>query len=129
MVNPYRAVSSLLGTRANPPAGALPAPAVRDDPLSWQRPAAIWAAVIGGLLAVLLLVARPIMALAADATGARADAPTRQLPAERRTAARCRRLRPPTPDTERLRAGSNRTGAARRMPQLHTLELLISVVR
>ncbi|WCN82046.1 type VII secretion-associated serine protease mycosin [Micromonospora sp. LH3U1] len=62
VVNPYRAVSSLLGTRANPPAGALPAPAVRDDPLSWQRPVAIWAAVIGGLLTLLLLIARPIVA-------------------------------------------------------------------
>ncbi|WP_232233900.1 type VII secretion-associated serine protease mycosin [Micromonospora chokoriensis] len=62
MVNPYRAVSSLLGTRANPPVGALPAPAVRDDPLSWQRPAAIWAAAVGGLLAVLLLITGPIVA-------------------------------------------------------------------
>lgn len=79
MVNPYRAVSSLLGTRANPPAGALPAPAVRDDPLSWQRPAAIWAAVIGALLAGLLLVARPIMARGrrrAWRPGRHTDAPT-----------------------------------------------------
>ncbi|MGC5320345.1 type VII secretion-associated serine protease mycosin [Micromonospora arida] len=78
-VNPYRAVSSLLGTRANPPAGALPAPAVRDDPLSWQRPTAIWAAVIGALLAGLLLVARPIMALGRRRDwrpGRRTDAPT-----------------------------------------------------
>ncbi|MGC4745478.1 type VII secretion-associated serine protease mycosin [Micromonospora sp. DT201] len=62
VVNPYRAVSSLLGTRANPPASAIPAPVVRDDPLSWQRPAAIWAAAVGGLLTVLLLIARPIVA-------------------------------------------------------------------
>ncbi|RQX06922.1 type VII secretion-associated serine protease mycosin [Micromonospora arida] len=78
-VNPYRAVSSLLGTRANPPAGTLPAPAVRDDPLSWQRPTAIWAAVIGALLAGLLLVARPIMALGRRRDwrpGRRTDAPT-----------------------------------------------------
>ncbi|MFI6785303.1 type VII secretion-associated serine protease mycosin [Micromonospora sp. NPDC050276] len=78
MVNPYRAVSSLLGTRANPPAGALPPPAVRDDPLSWQRSAAIWTAVIGGLLAVLLLVARPIIALGRRRDwrpGRRTDAP------------------------------------------------------
>ncbi|MDG4807473.1 type VII secretion-associated serine protease mycosin [Micromonospora sp. WMMD1120] len=61
MVNPYRAVSSLLGTRANPPAGAIPAPAPRDDPLGWQRSVAVWAAVIGGLLTVLLLVVRPIV--------------------------------------------------------------------
>ncbi|MEH0932182.1 type VII secretion-associated serine protease mycosin [Micromonospora sp. CPCC 205558] len=79
MVNPYRAVSSLLGTRTNPPAGAIPAPAVRDDPLSWQRSAAIWAAVIGALLAGLLLVARPIMALGRRRDwrpGRRGDAPT-----------------------------------------------------
>ncbi|MGW5556059.1 type VII secretion-associated serine protease mycosin [Micromonospora sp. NPDC003944] len=79
MVNPYRAVSSLLGTRANPPSSAIPAPAVEDDPLSWQRPAAVWAAVIGGLIAVLLLVARPIMALGRRRDwrpGRRTDAPT-----------------------------------------------------
>ncbi|MBM0274647.1 type VII secretion-associated serine protease mycosin [Micromonospora tarensis] len=62
MVNPYRAVSSLLGTRANPPAGAIPAPTPRDDPLSWQRSVAVWAAAIGGLLTVLLLIVRPIVA-------------------------------------------------------------------
>ncbi|WP_307871697.1 type VII secretion-associated serine protease mycosin [Micromonospora sp. U21] len=61
VVNPYRAVSSLLGTRTDPPAGALPAPARSDDPLSWQRSAAIWAAAVGGLLAALLLAARPIL--------------------------------------------------------------------
>ncbi|MFF0366856.1 type VII secretion-associated serine protease mycosin [Micromonospora sp. NPDC005087] len=61
VVNPYRAVSSLLGTRTDPPAGALPAPARSDDPLGWQRSAAIWAAAVGGLLAALLLAARPIM--------------------------------------------------------------------
>ncbi|MER7590242.1 type VII secretion-associated serine protease mycosin [Micromonospora sp. NPDC127501] len=79
MINPYRAVSSLLGSRTNPPAGALPAPAVRDDPLSWQRTTAIWAAVIGGLLAGLLLVARPITALGRRRDwrpGRRTDAPT-----------------------------------------------------
>ncbi|MET8355386.1 type VII secretion-associated serine protease mycosin [Micromonospora sp. NPDC005171] len=79
MVNPYRAVSSLLGTRANPPAGALPAPAVREDPLSWQRPAAIWAAVLGALVAGLLLVARPIMTRGRRRDwrpGRRTDAPT-----------------------------------------------------
>ncbi|MET7960429.1 type VII secretion-associated serine protease mycosin [Micromonospora zamorensis] len=61
MVNPYRAVSSLLGTRTNPPAVAVPMPAAQDDPLGWQRPAAIWAATVGGLLTVLLLIARPIV--------------------------------------------------------------------
>ncbi|MEH1166335.1 type VII secretion-associated serine protease mycosin [Micromonospora sp. CPCC 205539] len=61
VVNPYRAVTSLLGTRTNPPAGLLPAPTGPDDPLSWQRTAAIWTAAIGGLLAALLLAARPII--------------------------------------------------------------------
>ncbi|RLP89359.1 type VII secretion-associated serine protease mycosin [Micromonospora sp. BL4] len=61
VVNPYRAVSSLLGTRTDPPAGKLPAPDRSDDPLSWQRTVAIWAAAVGGLLAVLLLAARPIL--------------------------------------------------------------------
>ncbi|MFC4020857.1 type VII secretion-associated serine protease mycosin [Micromonospora sp. GCM10011542] len=62
VVNPYRAVASLLGTRTDPPAGALPAPAAPHDPLGWQRTAAIWAAVVGALLAALLLAARPIVA-------------------------------------------------------------------
>ncbi|CCH15654.1 type VII secretion-associated serine protease mycosin [Micromonospora lupini] len=62
VVNPYRAVSSLLGTRANPPVGRLAAPAAGADPLSWQRTVAIWAAAVGALLALLLLITRPIMA-------------------------------------------------------------------
>ncbi|MFI5927102.1 type VII secretion-associated serine protease mycosin [Micromonospora sp. NPDC051543] len=62
VVNPYRAVSSLLGTRTNPPVGALAPPASTADPLSWQRTAAIWAAVVGTLLTVLLLITRPIVA-------------------------------------------------------------------
>ncbi|WFF02623.1 type VII secretion-associated serine protease mycosin [Micromonospora sp. WMMD964] len=62
MVNPYRAVSSVLGTRTNPPVSALPAPVRQDDPLGRQRTVAIWAALIGGLITVLLLVGRPIVA-------------------------------------------------------------------
>ncbi|MET8373313.1 type VII secretion-associated serine protease mycosin [Micromonospora profundi] len=62
VVNPYRAVSSLLGTRSDPPPDALPAPDNAADPLSWQRTVALWAAVVGGLLAGLLLIARPIVA-------------------------------------------------------------------
>ncbi|MET8039418.1 type VII secretion-associated serine protease mycosin [Micromonospora sp. NPDC005215] len=78
VVNPYRAVSSLLGTRANPPATALPAPVVHDDPLGWQRAVAIWAAAVGGLLTVLLLIARPIVARGRQRgwrPGRRTDAP------------------------------------------------------
>ncbi|MGQ5263412.1 type VII secretion-associated serine protease mycosin [Micromonospora sp. ZYX-F-536] len=61
VVNPYRALSSLLGTRTDPPAGALAPPTRSDDPLSWQRTVAIWVAAVGGLLTALLLAARPIM--------------------------------------------------------------------
>ncbi|GAB3947474.1 type VII secretion-associated serine protease mycosin [Micromonospora vulcania] len=61
VVNPYRAVSSLLGSRTNPAAGALPVPERQDDPLAWQRTAAVWAAAVGALLAALLLAARPIL--------------------------------------------------------------------
>ncbi|MBB5111283.1 type VII secretion-associated serine protease mycosin [Micromonospora echinospora] len=61
MVNPYRAVTSLLGTRADPPLGAMPPPAPPTDPLAWQRTVAIWVAVVGGLLAGVLLTLRPIL--------------------------------------------------------------------
>ncbi|MET8525395.1 type VII secretion-associated serine protease mycosin [Micromonospora sp. NPDC005172] len=78
VVNPYRAVSSLLGTRPNPPVGALAAPAPEADPLSWQRTAAVWAAVVGALLTVLLLITRPIVARGRRRgwrTGPRTDEP------------------------------------------------------
>ncbi|MEV4540701.1 type VII secretion-associated serine protease mycosin [Micromonospora echinaurantiaca] len=61
VVNPYRAVASLLGTRSDPPAGALPAPPPADDPLGWQRTVAIWVAAIGALLATVLLAVKPIL--------------------------------------------------------------------
>ncbi|WNM41414.1 type VII secretion-associated serine protease mycosin [Micromonospora halotolerans] len=61
VVNPYRAVTSLLGTRSDPPLGAMSAPAPHDDPLAWQRTVAIWAAVIGAVLAGVLLALRPIL--------------------------------------------------------------------
>ncbi|MFC0029196.1 type VII secretion-associated serine protease mycosin [Micromonospora chaiyaphumensis] len=61
VVNPYRAVTSLLGTRSDPPLGAMPAPAPHTDPLAWQRTVAIWAAVIGAVLAGALLALRPIL--------------------------------------------------------------------
>ncbi|MEU8259214.1 type VII secretion-associated serine protease mycosin [Micromonospora sp. NPDC048999] len=63
MVNPYRAVTSLLGTRTDPPLAAMPTPSAPADPLGWQRTVAIWAAAVGGLLAATLLVARPVLAL------------------------------------------------------------------
>ncbi|MGC4893723.1 type VII secretion-associated serine protease mycosin [Micromonospora sp. DT31] len=61
MVNPYRAVTNLLGTRDDPPLGAMPPPAPPNDPLGRQRTVAIWVAVVGGLLAAVLLTLRPIL--------------------------------------------------------------------
>ncbi|MDW3845605.1 MULTISPECIES: type VII secretion-associated serine protease mycosin [Micromonospora] len=61
MVNPYRAVTSLLGTRSDPPLGAMPPPAPPADPLAGQRTVAIWVAVVGALLAGVLLTLRPIL--------------------------------------------------------------------
>ncbi|SCE79009.1 type VII secretion-associated serine protease mycosin [Micromonospora mirobrigensis] len=62
VVDPYRAVTSLLGVRADPPPGAMPAPAAREDPTAWQRTVALWVALAGLLLAALLLVSRPVLA-------------------------------------------------------------------
>ncbi|MFG3697724.1 type VII secretion-associated serine protease mycosin [Micromonospora sp. NPDC047620] len=61
VVNPYRAVTSLLGTRTDPPAGALPAPPPTTDPLAWQGTVALWVAAVGALLATLLLAVKPIL--------------------------------------------------------------------
>lgn len=63
MVDPYRAVTSLLGTRVDPPLGAMPDPEPPADPLAWQRTVAIWVAVVGALLAGVLLTLRPILIL------------------------------------------------------------------
>ncbi|MEH0843375.1 type VII secretion-associated serine protease mycosin [Micromonospora sp. CPCC 205711] len=61
VVNPYRALTSLLGTRTDPPAGAMAAPAPARDPLAGQRTVALWAAGIGAVLTAALLAARPIL--------------------------------------------------------------------
>ncbi|MEU8296363.1 type VII secretion-associated serine protease mycosin [Micromonospora sp. NPDC048909] len=61
VVNPYRAVSTVLGTRSDPPPAAMPAPAPPGDPLDWQRTVAIWVAVVGAMLAALLLAIKPIL--------------------------------------------------------------------
>ncbi|MFJ8579277.1 type VII secretion-associated serine protease mycosin [Micromonospora sp. NPDC093277] len=63
VVDPYRAVTSLLGTRSDPPVGAMPEPVPPADPLAWQRTVAVWVAVVGGAMAGVLLVLRPIMVL------------------------------------------------------------------
>ncbi|MFE9692597.1 type VII secretion-associated serine protease mycosin [Micromonospora sp. NPDC005806] len=62
-VDPYRAVTSLLGTRQDAPLGAMPKPAPPADPLAWQRTVAVWVAVVGALLAGALLTLRPILTL------------------------------------------------------------------
>ncbi|RZU72985.1 type VII secretion-associated serine protease mycosin [Micromonospora kangleipakensis] len=62
VVNPYRAVTSLLGTRTDPPPGALAEPAPPADPLDWQRTVAVWVAAAGALLAGVLLAVRPVLA-------------------------------------------------------------------
>ncbi|SCF38493.1 type VII secretion-associated serine protease mycosin [Micromonospora viridifaciens] len=61
VVNPYRAVTALLGTRTDPPLGAMPEPVPPADPLAWQRVVAVWVAVVGGLAAGVLLALRPIL--------------------------------------------------------------------
>jgi membrane-anchored mycosin MYCP len=61
IVNPYRAVTSVLGSRPNPPLGAMPKPEPPADPLAWQRTVAIWVAVVGAALAGVLLVLRPVL--------------------------------------------------------------------
>ncbi|MFU8852266.1 type VII secretion-associated serine protease mycosin [Micromonospora sp. SL1-18] len=63
MVNPYRAVTSLLNRRNNPPLGAMPKPAPPADPLAWQRVVAVWVAVVGAAVAGVLLTLRPILIL------------------------------------------------------------------
>ncbi|MGC1213690.1 MAG: type VII secretion-associated serine protease mycosin, partial [Micromonospora sp.] len=63
VVNPYRAVTTLLGTRSDPPLGAMTVPVTPADPLDWQRTVAIWVATVGALLAGILLAVRPVLAL------------------------------------------------------------------
>ncbi|MGA3526071.1 type VII secretion-associated serine protease mycosin [Melissospora conviva] len=77
VVNPYRAVSELLGTRTATPLGALPPAPPREDPLAWQRDAAIWTALLGLALALALLLFRPAARLGRSRgwrPGRRADA-------------------------------------------------------
>lgn len=63
VVNPYRAVTSLLGTRTDAPLGAMAQPVRPADPLGWQRTVAIWVAAVGALLAGIVLAVRPVLAL------------------------------------------------------------------
>ena len=61
VVNPYRAVSTVLGKRDNPPLGAMPPPARKEDPLRGVRTVAVIAGIGAVLLALLVLLGRPII--------------------------------------------------------------------
>lgn len=61
VVNPYRAVTTILGTRDNPPVEPLvPAP-VEPDPLGRERSLAGWVALAGAVVTVLLLLGPPLI--------------------------------------------------------------------
>jgi membrane-anchored mycosin MYCP len=61
VVNPYRAVAAVLGTRTNPPlATALPAE-LQSDPLAGQKAVAVWSALAGAVVALVLLISRPVV--------------------------------------------------------------------
>lgn len=79
VVNPYRAVTTLLGTRTNPPAAQVVPVPVEPDPRAGHRMVAGWAAFGGAVLAVLVLLARPVV---------RRGRQRRWRPARRLTAAR-----------------------------------------
>ena len=61
MVNPYRAVTNLLGTRDDPPLGAMAKPVAERDPWRGERVVAIWVAILGTVFAALLLLSRPVL--------------------------------------------------------------------
>ncbi|HEX5540326.1 MAG TPA: type VII secretion-associated serine protease mycosin [Micromonospora sp.] len=61
VVNPYRAVNATLGSRSNPPLEALAPPAPPADPQATAKTIAILAAVSGVVVAVLLLLAAPVL--------------------------------------------------------------------
>jgi len=65
VVNPYRAVATVLDARDSRPAtvtGGVPAPSEIRDPLHAVKVAAGWSAFAGALLAAMLLMARPVLA-------------------------------------------------------------------
>lgn len=61
VVNPYRAVATLLGARANPSPAAVAPPPLTADPLAFPRRAAGWGALVGAVLASLLLLIPPTL--------------------------------------------------------------------
>lgn len=61
VVNPYRAVSTVLGTRTDPPPPVVTPAAAQPDPLAHEKTVAVWSAVGGGAAALLLLASRMIV--------------------------------------------------------------------
>lgn len=61
VVNPYRAVSTVLGVRDNPSAAVVRPSPPEPDPLATQKAVAAWSALGGGILALLLLTGRPVV--------------------------------------------------------------------
>jgi type VII secretion-associated serine protease mycosin len=61
VVNPYRAMTAVLGTRPNPPAAALPPPPRLVDPFATQKRLAVWAAVGGTAFALVIYFAGGII--------------------------------------------------------------------
>jgi membrane-anchored mycosin MYCP len=61
VVNPYRALTAVLGTRPNPPAAELPPPLRVVDPFATQKRLAAWAAVGGTAFALVIFFAGGII--------------------------------------------------------------------
>lgn len=59
VVNPYRAVATLLGARSNPPPAAVAPPPLTADPLAFPRRVAGWGVLVGAVLTTLLLLVPP----------------------------------------------------------------------
>ena len=61
VVNPYEAVTTLLGTRPDTRAKVMPMPVAPVDPLATVKKAAAWSAAGGVLLVVLLFMMKPVL--------------------------------------------------------------------
>lgn len=61
VVNPYRALTTVLGSRTNPPVEPVEPSALPPDPLATEKRVAAVVAAAGGLLTILLLLGRPVL--------------------------------------------------------------------
>lgn len=61
VVNPYRAVATILGGRPNQPVTSLAPPAAAVDPLRTTRLVAVWAALVGAAAATFILLSQPLL--------------------------------------------------------------------